>query len=217
LLKIIVRTLPLLTLLGLSCVKQASAQGVSPYFGLGSAWDSAATTPGCPSHQIADPFNGNTCAPAQTMGGVFGVLGVDFMLTPHVGFNGEYTFRFAQQGYLPSEGLNIRPAFYDFNAVIQPFSGEKRVVPVIEGGIGGAKMSFYASQSTGSFFNQSLFIASSNHFQVHGAFGVKLYVKSDIFIKPQFDVHYVNNLTDQYGRNTVPEFTISIGYTFGRP
>jgi hypothetical protein len=51
---------------------------------------------------------------------------------------------------------------------------------------------------------------------VHGAVGVKLYVKSDIFIKPQIDIHWVDNLTDQYGRNTVPEYTISIGYTFGR-
>ena len=77
-------------------------------------------------------------------------------------------------------------------------------------------MSFYVSQQAGSLFNQSQFFTSSNHFQVHGAVGVKLYVKSDIFIKPQFDIHWVDNLTDQYGRNAVPEYTISIGYTFGQ-
>jgi len=218
--KLTIRTIPLLVLLFLAGVKQASAQGVSFYFGLGSATDSPATSPGCPSQQISDPFSGlnppASCVAAQSMGGVFGVYGADFMIKPHFGINGEYSFRFAQASYLPSEGLNVRPAFYDFNAVYQPTSGDKRIVPVLEGGIGGAKLSFYVSQQAGSIFNQSQFFVSSNHFQVHGAVGVKFYVNSDIFIKPQIDIHWVPNMTDQYGRNTVPQYTISIGYTFGR-
>ncbi len=218
--KLTIRFVPFLVLLLLAGVKQASAQGVSPYFGLGSAFDSAATSSGCPAQQISDPFNAagppSSCVAAPTMGGVFGVFGVDYMFKPHFGINGEYSFRFAQANYLPNEGLNVRPGFYDFNAVYQPTSGDKRIVPVLEGGIGGAKLSFYVTQSGGTLFNQSQFFVSSNHFQVHGAVGVKLYVKSDVFIKPQFDIHWVNNLTDQYGRNVVPAFTISIGYTFGR-
>jgi hypothetical protein len=218
--KLTIRTIPLLVLLFLAGVKQASAQGVSFYFGLGSATDSPATSPGCPSQQISDPFSGlnppASCVAAQSMGGVFGVYGADFMIKPHFGINGEYSFRFAQASYLPSEGLNVRPAFYDFNVVYQPTSGDKRIVPVLEGGIGGAKLSFYVSQQAGSIFNQSQFFVSSNHFQVHGAVGVKFYVNSDIFIKPQIDIHWVPHMTDQYGRNTVPQYTISIGYTFGR-
>jgi hypothetical protein len=46
--------------------------------------------------------------------------------------------------------------------------------------------------------------------------GVKLYVKGNIFIKPQFDIHYVTNLTDQFGRNWVPQVTASVGYSFGQ-
>lgn len=218
--KLTIRTLPLLVLLLLAGVKQANAQGVSAYFGLGSATDSPATSAGCPSQQISDPFNASgpptSCVPAQSMGGVWGVFGADFMIKPHLGVNAEYSFRFAQAKYLPSEGLNVRPAFYDFNAVYQPTSGDKRIVPVLEGGIGGAKLSFYVAQQAGSLFTQSQFFVSSNHFQAHGAVGVKLYVRSDMFIKPQIDVHWVNNMTDQYGRNVVPEYTISIGYTFGR-
>ena len=219
-LKFTIRMIPLLVLLLLAGVNHASAQGVSAYFGLGSATDSPVTSPGCSAQQISDPFNSSgppaSCVAAQGMGGVFGVFGADFMIKPHLGINGEYAFRFAQANYLPVEGLNVRPNFYDFNAVYQPTSGDKRIVPVLEGGIGGAKLSFYVSQQAGSIFNQSQFLVSSNHFQVHGAVGVKFYVKSDIFIKPQFDFHWVPNLTDQYGRNTVPEYTISIGYTFGR-
>jgi hypothetical protein len=218
--KYTIRMVPLLAVLLLGGASQASAQGFSAYFGLGSAFDNAATSSGCPPQQISDPFSGLTpptsCVTAPTMGGVFGVFGADFMVTPHIGVNGEYSFRFTQADYLPTEGVKIRPAFYDFNAVYQPSSGDKRIVPVLEGGIGGAKLSFYAAQSAGTIFTTSQFFASSNHFQVHGAVGVKLYVKSDIFIKPQFDIHYVPNLTDQYGRNFVPQVTISIGYTFGR-
>ena len=228
--KFAIRMLPLLGVLLLAGVNPAHAQSVSAYFGLGSAFDSAATNPGCASGQIGDPLFTGTgtppCIPASSMGNVFGVFGADFMITPHLGFNGEYSFRFAQAQYATSLSANngtgsnipitVRPAFYDFNAVYQPGSGDKKIVPVLEGGIGGAKMSFYVSQALGTISNQSQLFATSNHFQVHGAVGVKLYVKSDIFIKPQFDIHYVPNLTNQYGRNAVPEFTISIGYSFGR-
>jgi outer membrane protein with beta-barrel domain len=217
--KLMIRSVPFLALLLLAGAPRASAQGVSTYFGLGSAFNSAATSSGCATGQINDPFaptQPGPCVGVSNMGGVFGVFGADFMITPHLGVNGEYSWRFTQSNYLPTDSVNIRPGFYDFNAVYQPGSGDKRIVPVLEGGIGGAKLSFYATQSAGSILTTSQLFATSNHFQVHGAVGVKLYFKSDLFIKPQFDIHYVNNLTDQYGRNVVPAFTISIGYTFGR-
>jgi hypothetical protein len=218
-LKLTVRIIPLLLLLLLTGVKQASAQGVSAYFGMGSANNSAATSAGCPSQQILDEVTG-VCETAPTMGGVFGVIGADVMIKSHLGVNFEDSFRFSQENYLSAAGINTRPSFYDFNAVYQPTSGDARIVPVIEGGIGGAKLSFYVNQSscaTASVCTSySQEFASTNHFQVHGAVGVKLYVKSDIFIKPQIDFHYVRNLNQEYGRNIVPEYTVSVGYTFGR-
>ena len=170
--KLTIRTVPLLALLLLAGVKQASAQGVSAYFGLGSAFNSAATISRLCSTATLRPVSPESaaglCETAPTMGGVFGVFGADFMINPHLGVNGEYSFRFAQADYLPAASLKVRPAFYDFNAVYQPTSGDKRVVPVLEGGIGGAKLSFYVSQQAGSIFTQSQFFTSSNHFQVHG-------------------------------------------------
>jgi hypothetical protein len=204
----------------LAGVKQAGAQGISAYFGMGSATNGAITSPGCSAKQISDPFDPAgppaSCVAAPTIGGVFGVFGADVMIHPHFGINGEYSFRFAQADFLPGEGLKVRPAFYDFNAVYQPTSNDARIVPVLEGGIGGAKLSFYASQSVGSLFNQSQFLFSSNHFQLHGAVGVKLYFTSNAFIKPQVDFHYVPHLNQQYNSNFVPQYTVSIGYTFGR-
>lgn len=217
--KFTIRMIPVLALLLLASVQQASAQGVSAYFGLGSALDSRGTSPGCSPQFILDNVTAN-CEPANTMGGVFGVFGADFMIKPHLGVNGEYSFRFAQASYLPVGGLNIRPAFYDFNAVYQPTSASQRFVPVVEGGIGGAKLSLYFNQQSCATpsvcANFSQVVATANHFQLHGAFGVKIYLKEDMFIKPQVDLHWVPNLNQQYGRNFVPQYTVSIGYTFGR-
>lgn len=218
-LKLTIRMIPVLALLLLAGGKQASAQGVSAYFGAGSAWDSAGTSAGCPPGNLFDDFTG-FCEPGPTMGGAFGVFGADFMLKPQFGINAQYAFRFAQASYLPNAGLNMRPAFYDFNAVWQPTAGiEKRVVPVLEGGVGGARVALYFTQQcsiTGINCTSSYPAGfNANHFQVHGAAGVKLYVKGNIFIKPQFDIHYVTNLTDQFGHNWVPQVTVSIGYSFG--
>lgn len=226
--KLTIGTILLISTLLLGAVNFAHAQGVSAYFGLGSANDSAGTTVNgidsvtglpvtCPKGQLFDDLTGN-CEAGPTMGGVFGVFGVDFMWKPHLGFNGEYSFRFAQANYLPAAGLKFRPAFYDFNVVYEPVSGG-RIAPLVEGGIGGARIALYQAQTVSVTGITTTFSypagLNANHFQAHGAVGVKLYVKGNIFLKPQFDIHYVTHLTDQFGRDWVPEYTISVGYTFG--
>jgi hypothetical protein len=214
--KLTIGTILLLSLLLMGTVN-VRAQGVSPYFGLGSASNSAGTSAGCPKGFLFDDFT-NFCEPGPTMGGVFGVFGVDFMFRPHFGVNGEYSFRFSKADYLPLAGLQYRPGFYDFNAVYEPISGT-RIVPLIEGGIGGARIALYQTQTVSLTGITSTFSIpaglNANHFQVHGGIGVKLYVKPALFIKPQFDIHYVTHLTDQFGRNWVPEYTVAVGYTFG--
>jgi hypothetical protein len=218
LLKLTIRTIAVFVLLLLAGTDQAKAQGFSAYFGIGSAHDGAATSAGCPSKQVFDEVNG-FCESGPTIGGPFGVIGGDFMIKPHLGINAEYSWRFTQADYLPDAGLNARPSFYDFNAIYQPGVATSRIVPVIEGGLGGSKLSLYFNQAscvTQVCQNSSQVVATSNHFQLHAAVGVKLYVKSDIFIKPQFDLHWVHNLDQQFGSNFVPQYTIAIGYTFGR-
>lgn len=226
--KLTIGTLLLLSTLLLGAVNRAHAQGVSPYFGLGSAHDSVGTSVNaidsvtgalvtCPKGFLFDDLTG-FCEPGPTIGGVFGVFGVDFMFRPHFGVNGEYAFRFAQAQYLPAAALKFRPGFYDFNGVWEPVSGQ-RIVPVVYGGIGGARIALYQSQTVSVTGISTTFSypagLNANHFQLHGGFGVKLYVKPALFIKPQFDIHYVTHLTDQFGRNWVPEYTVSVGYTFG--
>jgi hypothetical protein len=226
--KLTIGAILLLSTLLLGSVNSVRAQGVSPYFGLGSATDSAGTSINaldtvtgarvtCLPGNLFDNLTG-FCEPGPKIGGVFGVFGVDFMFSPHLGVNGEYAFRFAQSDYLPAAGLKFRPAFYDFNAVYEPISGG-HIVPVVEGGIGGARIALYQTQTVSVTGISSTFSypagLNANHFQLHGGVGVKLYVKGNIFIKPQFDIHYVTHLTDQFGRNWVPQFTAAVGYTFG--
>jgi hypothetical protein len=57
-------------------------------------------------------------------------------------------------------------------------------------------------------------LASTNHFQVHGGVGVEIYLTDHIFVRPQFDVHYVRNLT-QFGSNLVKTEMVWLGYSWG--
>src|ERR1700676_573638 len=105
----------------LTMANHAGAQEFSAYFGLGTATNSAGTTPGCASKFIFDNFTGN-CEAAPSLGVLFGVFVADYMFGTRLGFNGEYAFRFAQKSYLPAAGINARHEFYDFNALYQPLS-----------------------------------------------------------------------------------------------
>ena len=216
--KLTIGTILLLLTLLLGNLNDVHGQGVSPYFGLGTGTNSAGTSTGCPPGRLFDSFN-EACEPSPTIGGLFGIFGVDFMILPHLGVNGEYAFRFAQANYLPLAGLKFRPAFYDFNAVWEPFSFFERIVPVVEGGFGDARIALYQTRTvsvTGITSTTTSGAGAANHFQEHFAVGVKLYITSALFIKPQFDFHYVPHLTDQFGREWVPQYTVSVGYTFGR-
>jgi len=192
------------------------AQSVSPYFGLGTAMNGAGTSAGCPSGFLLDTFTG-LCEPGPTIGGLFGVFGADLMIKPHLGINGEYAFRFAQADYLPSAGLKFRPSFYDVNAVWEPVRG-KGIVPILEGGFGGASVALYFTQQciTGKTCTSTTPAGfSAHHFQVHLAVGLKIYIRHSLFIKPQVDFHFVTNFTNQFERSFVPRYTASVGYTFG--
>jgi hypothetical protein len=214
--KFTLRTILLLALLLLGGVNGAHAQRVSGYFGLGSAKDRAGTTSNtCPTGQL---FDGLICEPGPKIGGLFGVFGVDVRFKRHLGINAEYAFHFKQVPFLPLDSLNMRPAFYDVNVMWMRVAG-KRIAPLLEGGAGGARLGLRSTSTTPitGITNTSSFPAGSkpNHAQLHFGAGLKIYVRGNIFVKPQFDLHYVFNFKDQFGRNLVPQYTGSVGYTFG--
>jgi hypothetical protein len=137
------------------------------------------------------------------------------MLTKHFGAGAEVNVQPARTSYGP---LQYRQTFYDFNGIYAPIS-QKRVVLEFQGGVGGAKTSFSYNQNecvgTAVCTNATEAVGNSNHFQVHAGVGVQLYLTEHIFIRPQFDIHYVPNLTQQFSSNVVPEGTVWLGYSFG--
>jgi hypothetical protein len=204
-----------IALLLLGSVNRAGAQRVSAYFGLGSAKDNAGTNNTCPTGQL---FDGLVCENGPKLGGLFGTFGVDYMFKPHLGVNGEYSFKFKQAPFLAGDSLNMRPAFYDVNALWQPVAG-KSIIPVLEGGFGAARLGLHFTDSSPitGVTDLSSFPAGAktNRFQLHGGIGAKIYVKGNLFVKPQFDLRYVFHFTDAFGRNLVLQYSGSVGYTFG--
>jgi hypothetical protein len=182
--------------------------GLDVFAGVGTASDGS-------SHQQLNPF-GTGSFTTPKMGGTFGKFGADVMFKPWIGVGGETDFRYAQGAYA---GLSYRPFFYDFNAIIMPTGRKfKYVVPELQAGIGGTKLSFYENATYCNILagcsNSSAVVASSSHFQTHLAGGIRFYATQHFFVQPQVDAHYVNNFF-QFGSNWVPEYSASVGWSFG--
>lgn len=202
-------TIPLAFVLCWGATLAHAQSDVDVFFGAGTMIDSS-------SGQSIDTFGTGNPFTTPRLGGTFGKAGADFMLTPHLGIGAETDFRFSRASYA---GLTDRPMFYDFNAIWAPLGHvERRVVPELQGGIGGARLSFYVPNSFCDQFagcsTSNTFLESSNHFQVHMAAGVSFYATHHLFIRPQVDARYVNNFF-QFGSNWVPEYGAALGWSFG--
>jgi hypothetical protein len=172
------------------------------------------------------PGSTTTCANTQSLSGLMMGFRGNVMLWKHFGVGADVTFQPGKQDYVvfPSSviaagGANLqsRTTFYDFDAIAQPLKTKRASLELL-GGIGGANLKFYATGTTSDAilgtqsFSQTY--GSSNHFQVHAGAGVNLFLTDNIFVRPQFDLHYVPNL-NQFGRNAVTEESIWVGYRFG--
>jgi Outer membrane protein beta-barrel domain len=221
------RYLPLL-FAGAFALPFASAQSTFDIgIGFGAVQDSASST-GIDNFTLATCTLGSTstCVSTPSLSGFMLGVGGNLMLWKHFGAGAEVSFQPAKQNYvslpvagtgLTSDEIQSRATFYDFNGIVVPVRSKKASLQ-FSGGIGGMNLRFYENQSASTALtgNQSFnqFFGSSNHFQIHGGAGVQIYVTDHMFIRPQFDVHWVHNLT-QYGRNTPIEAKVWIGYSFG--
>ena len=221
----ICRYLPLLALLPF-CVPLASAQSsVDFMLGFGTAFDSS-NGGGIDSALSANAYG--SCVPStavasgdiycQTnpkLSGFFLGIGGDVMLHKGFGIGAEINVQPAKSNYGP---LQYRETFYDFNGIFAPIN-TKRVTLELQGGIGGARTSFSINESecagTVVCSSENEPIGNESHFQVHVGVGVSLFVTDHIFVRPSFDFHYVPGFTSQFGRDSVPEATVWLGYNFG--
>lgn len=228
----ICRYLPIFVL-PLACLTLANAQsGVDIGLGFGAVQDSAANTGLDPNTLQSCPLGSNLtgagCAATPKLNSfVMGFSG-DLMFWKHFGVGASVSFQPAKQDYVtlqtasPQFGISAitlqeRTTLYDFDGIYQPVRTD-RVALKLYGGIGGANLKFYetGSQTTGLTGSQnfSQYFGSANHFQLHGGAAVQIYVRGKMFIRPEFDIHYVTNLP-QYGRNTITQEMVWIGYTLG--
>jgi hypothetical protein len=186
----------------------AMAQGrIDGYFGMGSV---RADSTG----QAVDFLGTGVARLAPSLGGVFGTIGGGVMLTPSLGLGGEVKFRFDQGDY---GGAGYRPIIYDFNGIWTPSVGTSVLLPELQAGLGAMSLRFYGGTqyydyNTGQYTN---FLGSINHFQLHTGIGLRIYVSPHIFIRPQFDFHWIRNL-EEFGSNSVPGYSIAIGFSSNR-
>jgi hypothetical protein len=201
----------------LFCISFAYGQSsVDVNVGFGSFHDKAASG-GTDSSTGYTCTTGTTCLKSPALSGFFMGFGGAVMLSKHYGFSGEATIQPAKQDYYAGL-LQTRQIFYDINGIYAPVN-EKKVQLRLEGGIGGATTSFsYTSSScvgTAVCTTQSQSYGSAKHFQVHAGVGVQIYVTEHVFIRPQFDLHYIPNFTNQWGSNMSPGGMVWIGYSLG--
>ncbi len=185
----------------------AKAQGASVYFGLGTAVDSS-------SGQPIDTFGNGTVYNTPKMGGLF----ENSAETSCSGRIWEWDLKRASGARAIMRASTIGRCFTISMRFISRFL-RGWWCPNFKPGLGGANIRFYENQSYcdsfGGCTNQNYYVESSNHFQLHFSGGLRLYVKGGLFVRPQVDVHWVNNFF-QFGSNWVPEYSAAIGYTFGR-
>ena len=206
----ICRFLPLLF-----CVSFAYGQSsLDVNLGFGTVHDKAAGG-GIDASTGATCITGANCLQTPSLSGFFMGFGGTIMLSKHFGVSGEATLQPKKQDYAI---LQSRQIFYDVNGVFAPVN-QKKVIVRLEGGLGGATSSYSITQNScvGNAVcqSQSQSYGSAKHFQVHTGLGVQLYVTEHIFIRPQVDLHYVPNFTNQFGSTMAPSAMVWIGYSMG--
>ncbi len=227
------RYLPLV-LAGAFSVPFASAQSTFDInIGFGAFQDSAASN-GVDINPVSGIFfscafsSDPTCVKTSNLSAFDIGFGGSLMLWKHFGVGADVSVQPGKQTYatfqqqvvsqqIPGFALQSRMTLYDFDGIIQPVKTKKAALQ-IRGGIGGANLKFYENQTSTDVLagtsNFSQYFESANHFQVHGGLGVQIYLTDHIFVRPQFDVHYVHNLS-QFGRSLVTQETVWVGYSFG--
>lgn len=156
-----------------------------------------------------------TCQPNPSLGRFFMGFEGDGMLSKHFGIGGGFDFEPTKGNYGP---LQYRQEFYNFNGLYVPINN-KHFALRLEGGIGGAHTGFSIFQ------NQCVGIAvcsgytspvgGANHFEQNAGVGVQIYLTQHIFLRPQFEYRHVDGFTQQFGRDSLLQGVIYVGYNFG--
>jgi hypothetical protein len=223
------RYLPLMLLM-LCLIPLAEAQSFFDVgIGFGYARDKAAAL-GIDQNTLLNcvPATSSTCVATPALSAFMMGADINLILWKHFGAGFQLNVQPAKQNYAVLQGaitsagqpeidLQSRVSFYDIDAVYQPVTKKKYAIQ-LKGGIAIANLKFYENVSGGNAvigsFNQSQYAGSSNHFGGHFGGGVQIFVTDHIFIRPEYDGHYIRNLS-QFGSNLVNGGMVWIGYSWG--
>ena len=210
----ILLSVPLLSFLPFSASLLHAQAALDVNVGFGGAWASANKSGLNTAGNPCTPGT-STCLSLPSLSNFMLGFGGDVMVKSKIGVGIEYEIQPSRQDYGP---LQDRQSFYDFNAVYRPIS-TKRAALNLEGGIGGARTSFSVTQTqcvgTAVCSTAVSPLGTASHFQTHVGVGVQVFATEHFFIRPQFDIHFVNGFTDQFGRTVVPSATVWVGYNLG--
>jgi hypothetical protein len=220
--KHVFRYLPLVAMLAWMPARAGAQTAVDAGVGFGTAFGKASGA-GIDNTASANAFgacalgSGDAlCQATPSLGGLFMNFNGDIMFNRHLGVGGEVNFQPAKRDYGP---LQYRQTFVDGNVVYQPL-GRRHWSLDLLGGIGAARTGFSFSESscvgTAVCVNQTQPVGTATHFQVHTGVGLQVFLTEHLFVEPAFDYHYVPNLTQQFGSNSIQAVSFNIGYSSGR-
>jgi hypothetical protein len=179
------------------------AQQVDLFLGLSTARD------GSNGKQI-DTFGDGTLYNTPSMGGIFSEFGAAVFPKPQLGFGWTISWKAAHD----YAGLLYHPSFNTFDAIFQPAKLRiKRSWPEIRGGLGFAGVHFDYPDSPSC--DQVPGCPSTHHLLVHMGVSTRVYLYRNLFVRPAVDVQYINNFF-LFGSNWVPQYSLGVGYSFGR-
>lgn len=154
--------------------------------------------------------NLNGQGPLQLNGGAYPAVSADFLFLKDFGVGGEVSWRGSQAIFAHIQPF--RPILYSFYGVYAPPLGTKRASLELLGGIGAESTRFY-QQFFNCNFTGCTNYTSSNHFATTVGGGLRLYVKGNIFVRPEVRAYFVHNNNEF--NTTMPLRTgVSIGYSF---
>jgi hypothetical protein len=143
-------------------------------------------------------------------GGAYPGFSADLLLSHHLGFEGDLSWRASQNLYGGSQPY--RPVFYSFNAIWAP-KLSKYFTAELLAGIGGEDVRFYGFTNCNNFFGCTTY-TSSNHFMGDFGGGIRAYIWHNVFVRPEVRLYLINN-NNEFSSNTVVRYGGSLGYSFG--
>ena len=150
-------------------------------------------------------------------GGAYPGFSGDVLFWHNLGFGAEVNWRASQAQNYANSGFNIRPVFYNFNAVYSAKVAPHVAVEVV-GGLGALDNHVFACNGGIGSCGGTFIVQSSNHFDVDFGGGIKLYAHGGFFVRPEARFYWINNNTSNgdvtYSSNHATRVGASIGYTF---